>query len=101
LRQEMTGEERELFEEKLSADTEFKADFDFYRAHRQEILAQELAEYDESFIPKKHNISWLYLIISVLGLVLVADYYFSESYDSHAHREQRQKSLIERLSFFK
>src|ERR1043166_1477581 len=82
LRNEMGQAERLAFESKLALDSVLKSDLYFYRLHRKEILEQELAEYDEPILPiKKRNISWIYLIVSVVGIVFVADYFITERYN--------------------
>lgn len=101
LREELGQTELELFEEKLNQDLEFKKDFEQYKAHRAEILKRELEEYEEPIIssqtPQKMN--WLYLLVSVLGIVLVVDYAIHSKDEDALHRP---KNIISRsIGLFK
>jgi hypothetical protein len=101
LRNEMRGEELASFEEKLLEDTELKKNFDFYLANRTEIVAEELAEYDEPEIMKKKPQRWGWLLasFSLLALVLIIDFYFTTSYQEQ--QQATRKPLIEKINVFK
>lgn len=80
LRAELGQSELEMFEEKLIQDTDFNSQFQQYKLHRAEILKRELAAYEAPIIANKSpkNLGWLYLIVSILGIVLVLDNYFNK-----------------------
>ncbi|MBC7384350.1 MAG: hypothetical protein H7296_15395 [Bacteroidia bacterium] len=102
LRNEMRGQELAAFHQKLNENERFRKDFDFYVIHRKNILEEELAEYDKNEIlfKKPQKWGWFYAIISVLGLVLIIDYYLSINYDKTIDTAVRRKPLIERINFF-
>lgn len=101
LRNEMKGEELQLFENKLQNDVLLKKSFDFYLANRTEIVADELAEYDEPEIMKKkpQRWGWLMASFSIIALVLIIDFYLTDSYQQH-HSNAR-KPLIEKINVFR
>lgn len=96
LRKEMSRLERDAFEKKLNADELFKADFDKYALNHDSILKEELEEYyNEEIIPDKpKNYSWLLVLFSVLGLVLLIDYYANQKYASQQKLNQTYKEEI-------
>jgi len=96
LRKEMSRHEKEAFELKLLNDTEFKSNFDTYAINHEEITKQELAEYNyESIIPDKpKNYSWLWVLFSVLGLVLIFDYYANQKYNEEQKVNQTYKEAF-------
>lgn len=100
LRNEMQGEELQLFEKKLANSSDFLKAFEFYKNHRSEIVAEELAEYDvpELMIKKPQKWGWVYAVLSMVCLVLILDYYLSDSY----HKEQRRLRipLIDQIHVF-
>ena len=100
LRNEMQGEELQLFENKLNTNTEFLDAFEFYKINRTKIVAEELAEYDkpELMIKKPQKWGWVYAVLSMVCLVLILDYYLSDSY----HKEQRRLRipLIDQIHVF-
>lgn len=105
IRNEMKPDERAIFEQKLQSDTKLKQAFEFYRNNRLKIIEEELKEYQEDLTtiihpPKKpEKWGWLYLSISVLGLVLIADYFIGLKYRQEIHDKPR-KSIIERINIF-
>ncbi len=103
LRKEMYGEELEAFKEKLLEDETLKNEFDFYVSNRKSIIEKGLAEYDEPLILKKkpQKWGWLFLVVSILGLVLIGDYYITASYDQTIVESRRRKPLLERMNFFR
>ena len=100
LRNEMQGEELQLFEKKLSSSSDFLAAFEYYKNNRSKIVAEELAEYDvpELMIKKPQKWGWVYAVLSMVCLVLILDYYLSDSY----HKEQRRLRipLIDQIHVF-
>ena len=102
LRNEMKPEEAKLFTQRLESDLEFKEDFEFYLRNRQNILAEELAEYDEPelLIKKPERWGWLYAILSILCLVLIVDYFLSVRYAEKLDSEKKRRPLIERINIF-
>jgi len=96
LRKEMSRTERDAFEKKLNADEAFKADFDKYALNHDSILKEELEEYyNEEIIPTKpKNYSWLLVLFSVLGLVLLIDYYANQKYANELKQNQTYKEEI-------
>ena len=101
LRNELGETELELLEEKLGTDTEFKSAFEYYKSHRAEILKRELEEYEEPILsaPKSKSINWLYLLVSIIGLVLVIDYYASDKQDNPL--EHPKNFINKSIGFFK
>lgn len=101
LRNEMKGEELELFEQKLQSDLALKNSFDYYLANRTAIVAEELAEYDEPEIMKKkpQRWGWLLAIFSLLVLVLVVDFYATDYYQQQ--QKTNRKPLIDKINVFK
>lgn len=101
LRNEMKGEELQLFEVKLKTDEELKNSFEFYLTNRTEIVAEELAEYDEPELmkrkPKKWG--WLLAVFSSLALVLIIDFYLVNFYQEQQAMER--KPLIEKINVFR
>jgi hypothetical protein len=84
LREEMHDAERQLFEEKLITDESFKRSFNHYRSNRKEFLAELLEEDDEEASKSWGGNSWIYLLISITGIIL-AVYYFSTKKDTTYH----------------
>ncbi len=99
IRNEMNADEKFAFENRLLSDNLFKQDFNKYIANRNIILQQELDEYNEPIIPQNANkYSWLYIIISILCLVFVIDFYVNKKYEeSIAHKP----SVIDKINIFK
>lgn len=97
LRNEMKSPELEAFESRLQQDPAFFIEFERYKTNRQEILNRELQEYEFPIVPPKKPQSWgwLYLVVSVLLLVLLVDYYINQKYSDELalHR----KSLVETI----
>ncbi len=96
LRKEMSRNERDAFEKKLSTDEAFKADFDKYALNHDSILKEELEEYyNEEIIPDKpKNYSWFLVLISFLGLVLIIDFYANQKYADEQKQNQTYKEEI-------
>ena len=101
LRNELGKSELELVDEKLASDSDFKTAFEYYKSHRAEILKRELEEYEEPILstPKSKNINWLYLLVSIIGLALVIDYYASDKKDNPLERPK--KIFNQSIGFFK
>ena len=101
LRNEMKGEELALFENKLQTDSLFQESFEYYKKNRTEIVAEELAEYDEPEIMKKKPQSWGWVlaIFSLLALVLMIDFYASNFYQEQ--QRSSRKPLIDKINVFK
>lgn len=101
LRKEMSREEKQAFEKKLYADIDFKNDFEKYCNNHDEIIKQELDEYfNEEIIPNKpKNYTWIWVLISILGIVLIIDYYANKKYSEKQKENQTYKQvLVDRLS---
>lgn len=103
LRNEMKGEELLAFEKKLLESEAFKSGFDHYVKNRKDIVEEELAEYDqpELLIQKPQKWGWVYTSISLLCLVLIADYYLNANYSATITNGERKKPLIEKINIFK
>ncbi|MCG9881487.1 MAG: hypothetical protein MH472_12890 [Bacteroidia bacterium] len=101
LRNEMKGEELQLFEAKLQSDASLKKSFDFYLANRTEIVAEELAEYDEPEIMKKkpQRWGWLMASFSIIALVLIIDFYLTDSYEQQ--QNAKRKPFLETINVFR
>jgi len=98
LRGEMPEGEKLAFEEKLSDDQEFKEHFEYHKLNRKEILLEELDDYEESAITTpQRGLRWFYLTISIVGLVLIIDYYFSTSYDTQTLQSSSKSRIIESI----
>ncbi|MFZ4797888.1 MAG: hypothetical protein ACOYMA_10360 [Bacteroidia bacterium] len=96
LRKEMSSEEKEAFELKLTNDIAFKSDFESYAINHDAIKKSELAEYNyESIIPSKpKNYAWVWVLFSVLGLVLIIDYYANQKYNEEQKVNQTYKEAF-------
>jgi len=96
LRKEMSREEKEAFELKLNNDIDFKTDFDKYALNHEKIKKAELAEYyDKEIIPDKpKNYAWVWVLFSVLGLVLIIDYYANQKYNKEQKANQTYKEAF-------
>jgi hypothetical protein len=101
LRNEMKGEELQLFEVKLKTDEGLRSSFDFYLTNRTEIVAEELAEYDEPELMKRkpQKWGWLFAVFSSLALVLIVDFYLVNFYQEQQAIER--KPLIEKINVFR
>jgi hypothetical protein len=99
IRNEMSEDEKLAFENRLKTDEPFHKDFDLYISNRNVILEQELAEYNKPIIPIKTNgYRWLYVIVSLLCLVLIIDYYANKKYEESINP---QSSVIDKINIFK
>lgn len=101
LRKEMDAEETAAFEEKLNNDAAFKADFDQYCSHHEEILKQELNEYKEEFIPdkpEKRTRSWILIALSLLAIILLFDYYLNKRYKEEHSDKPLQEKVFNRIN---
>lgn len=96
LRKEMSREEKEAFEIKLNNDIDFKSNFTEYALNHDKIIKAELAEYyDKEIIPDKpKNYSWVWVLFSVLGLVLIIDYYANQKYNEDQKANQTYKEAF-------
>lgn len=95
----MSEDEKLAFENRLKSDEPFQKDFELYISNRNVILEQELAEYDRPIIPQKTNgYRWLYVIVSILCLVLIIDYYANKKYEESINP---QSSVIDKINIFK
>lgn len=94
LRHQMSAGEKATFEEKLSVDPDLKASFDAYKANRKVFLDALAKEHEESRNPwKKH--SYIYLAVSLIGIVLAINFYIDNQ--ELKAEQQRTKSLIAKL----
>lgn len=93
LRNEMSPEEKAAFEQKLINNVSFKSTFEKYALNHEKILKGELAEYyNEEIIPKKpQNYAWVWVLFSVLGLVLIFDFYANQKYNEEQKANQTYK----------
>ncbi len=101
LRNEMPENERHEFEEKLSADESFRHSFHHYKNHRKQYLTDLLIE-DKIEAKKRWNLnSWLYLLISITGIVLAVNYYLFKDNENISSGKQKTRSwnIINRIPF--
>jgi len=101
LRKEMSRMEKEAFDKKLNTDEAFKVDFDKYALNHDSILKEELAEYyNEEIIPNKpKKYSWLLVLASVFGLVLIIDFYANQKFAEVQKQNQTYKEeIVNRLN---
>lgn len=104
LRNEMQAGERVLFEDRLQTDTEFAEDFAEYKEHRQEIVQQELAEYEEPILEDKSSNfgKWIILSITILSIVLLIDFIIHRPYSKTSPTEDiAHYSFFDRFNLFK
>ncbi|MES2381427.1 MAG: hypothetical protein V4538_10335 [Bacteroidota bacterium] len=97
LRNEMLGDEKRAFENKLREDADFKSHFDTYAFNHDEIVKQELEEYyNEEIIPDKpqKSYSWILVSLSILGIVLLADFYANRKYYEEQQATQTYKQVL-------
>ncbi|MFY8022006.1 MAG: hypothetical protein ACOVP1_12440, partial [Bacteroidia bacterium] len=101
IRQALNPDDKEAFEKRLIEDAEFALEFERYKNNREVILKRELDEYEQPIIstdaPK--NWGWVYLIISILGFVLILDYYINTNYDNAL--AEKRKSFLNKINIFK
>ncbi len=100
LRNEMPDSERQTFEEKLSVDGSFRRSFDHYKKYRKEFLEGLLAE--ESTLKKKWTLnSWLYLFISLTGIILAINYYVFKEQEPQVNYYQsvNKWNIFKRIPF--
>ena len=101
LRNEMPDNERRAFEEKLSADDSFNYSFHHYKNHRKQFLKDLLVE-DETEAKKRWNLnSWIYLLISITGIVLSINYYLFKDHENESGEMQNTNSwnIFNRIPF--
>jgi hypothetical protein len=91
----------QFFEVKLKTDERLRSSFDFYLTNRREIVAEELAEYDEPELMKRkpQKWGWLLAVFSALALVLIVDFYLANFYQEQ--QANKRKPLIEKINVFK
>ena len=96
LRKEMSSEEKEAFDLKLNNDIDFKSNFTEYALNHKKIKKAELADYyDKEIIPDKpKNYAWVWVLFSVLGLVLIVDYYANQKYNEDQKANQTYKEAF-------
>lgn len=101
IRQVLKPEDKEAFEKRLMEDPEFALEFERYKNNRDIILKRELDEYEQPIISTEapKNWGWVYLIISILGFVLVLDYYINTNYDNAL--AEKRKSFLNKINIFK
>ncbi len=83
LRADLGKTDLNAFEEKLNQDEAFKLEFENYKLNRTEILKKGLEEYEKPILKTdaSKKINWLYLLVSLLSLILVADYFIHSTSD--------------------
>lgn len=97
LRNEMLGDEKRAFENRLREDADFKSHFDTYAFNHDEIIKQELEEYyNEEIIPDKpqKSYSWILVSLSILGIVLLADFYANRKYYEEQQATKTYKQVL-------
>lgn len=78
LRKEMTPEESDAFNEKLSADASLRLAFEYYKLNREKLLSDLMAEH--AAIRKDNRLNKLiFLLISLTGISLTFAYYLNKS----------------------
>jgi hypothetical protein len=100
LRNEMPDSERTAFEEKLSADAGFRKSFQYYERNRGRMLHDLIEEDDRS--EKRWTVnSWLYLLISLVGIGLAIHYFSSapEPLTAAPAKKEDKPSLFDRIGF--
>lgn len=103
LRNEMAEKERHEFEEKLSADESFKYSFHHYKNHRNQFLSDRIIE-DKIEAKKRWRLnSWLYLVISISGIILFINYsLLKESKTSESTQVTKNSwNLINQIPFLR
>ncbi len=74
LRNEMSIKDRLTFEEKLTVNNQIRSSFEHYKLNRQQYLSDFAIKEQKSASHRKLN-NWLYLLISVIGIVLSVNFY--------------------------
>ncbi|MCU0441244.1 MAG: hypothetical protein MUE96_02510 [Bacteroidia bacterium] len=78
LRKEMTPEESDAFNEKLSADASLRLAFEYYKLNREKLLSDLMAEH--AALRKDNRLNKLiFLLISLTGITLTFAYYLNKS----------------------
>jgi hypothetical protein len=102
LRNEMPPEERAEFDEKLSSDADFGKQFLHYTQHREEILKEVSGEQTDTK-PGFSIHSFIYLIISIAGIILIINYYMYRlpvSSQSPSSYNTLRTFFLDRFRFF-
>jgi hypothetical protein len=76
LRKKMTVQEKSDFEEKLSADDDFKASFLHYKLHRKAYLTELFEDYDTEFKSKSHRTHLIYTLVTIIFMLTSVFFYF-------------------------
>jgi hypothetical protein len=99
LRNEMTEDERLTFDEKLSADPELKQSFAYYKAHREKLLKELVAEHEETRKDNRFN-RLLFALISLTGIALAFNYYiYSHSAGQSAENAPPKNIFVRYIPF--
>lgn len=96
LRNEMSIKDKLTFEEKLSVNSQIRSSFEHYKLNRQEYLSDYAVKQQRSASNRKLN-SWIYLLISTLGILLSINFYM----DNQDLKQQRMTSSGESVPFYK
>lgn len=100
----MPADEKQAFDSRLEQDAEFADSFAEYKSNRDEIVKNELAEYDEPILDNtKNNLwKWMVAVISLLCLLFMIDFYWHKPYAHSAGNTSRQDtSFFDRFNVFK
>lgn len=94
LREKLSAEEKAAFEQRLANDEELQHALETYKTNRKQFLKEIIQEHDAK--PSKTSIiNFVYLAITILGLVVILDFYFENK--SLKEERIRNKNLITRL----
>lgn len=93
LRNEMTDDERLAFNEKLSADSELKQSFAYYKAHRAKLLQELIAEHEETRKDNRFN-RLLFALISLTGIALAFNYYLYKNKETQTAGTTPPKNIF-------
>jgi hypothetical protein len=96
LRNEMNIDEKVAFEKKLADNPQIKAQFDEFALNHDAIIRKELEEYTiEEIIPKKpQSYNWIWVLLSVLSLILIIDYYANQNYLEEQKQNKNYKEVL-------
>ncbi len=92
LRNEMPDSDKISFEEKLSEDISLRKSFNEYRKNRATYLEKIVMAHEESFLYTKLS-SAVYLLVSVTGIAIAANYYIDNEKlrEENKHLEVKEK----------
>jgi hypothetical protein len=98
LRNEMSLEEREVFDRKLADDAALRMAFEYYKLNRQKLLEQLIEEHQLAKRDNRLN-KLIFLLISLTGLILVISPFVNKSDVDDKTKEVPQNIFVRYIPF--